>query len=413
MSKKPPIVIEPLLTPDCDWLLEPVPPEVEPGTEPWPDDCWAPATWPEDPNPPTPPCVKERTVMTPSTAATTTDPASREMAMRSRTVRATNRTSAAQSLGRPGSSELCRSGDADGGRVEEPARRCRGLPAAEGQRGVHRPAAQAGGDRGRPGARAPVLQRCRLRLQHRGPDVPRSDRRGTARVSHARVLPGLGRRARAGQRPDLSASLLIYGSLACSAAFFVLAGVIYTVRRPPVPPTLPPMSDLGPHSPAAANLLPNRRRLTPEAVPATLLDLAARKLVEIDESQPHVYQCRIDSGPPSGLAPYQRRLHDLLPSKALRGVVPAAALTAGPAERAQAWLRSFEAEVNDEAKLLGPTEPRRPRRPLSVAGIFTAGALLLFLFAAQGDAEMTFLWFLTGAVAFGTVGLSNPLFRAT
>src|SRR5579859_7605234 len=96
MSKKPPIVIEPPLTPDCDWLLEPVPPEV--AVDPPPPlelaelGAWAPETWPLKPA--LPPCVKERTVITPSTEATTTEPASRATAIRSRMLRATTSSSA-------------------------------------------------------------------------------------------------------------------------------------------------------------------------------------------------------------------------------------------------------------------------------------------------------------------------------
>src|SRR5579859_938027 len=93
MSKKPPIVIDPLLTPDCDWLVEPVPPPVGPfdwlPLAPDPDpfaDC-APATSP--PVASVPPRVNVRTVMTPSTDATTTAPARRATAMRSLMLRAT------------------------------------------------------------------------------------------------------------------------------------------------------------------------------------------------------------------------------------------------------------------------------------------------------------------------------------
>src|SRR5437762_3433866 len=62
MSKKPPMVMDPPPTPDCDWLLDPVPPEVAPpGTEvcPPPCVCSEPDTWPW-PNPAAPPWVKVR-----------------------------------------------------------------------------------------------------------------------------------------------------------------------------------------------------------------------------------------------------------------------------------------------------------------------------------------------------------------
>jgi len=80
-------------------------------------------------------------------------------------------------------------------------------------------------------------------------------------------------------------------------AFYLLAAWLLLTRRPPVPPTLPATSDVGPEPPAVANLLANGGRVTPDAVPATLLDLAARRVVGIEETQPGVYDCRLRPSP--------------------------------------------------------------------------------------------------------------------
>jgi len=210
-----------------------------------------------------------------------------------------------------------------------------------------------------------------------------------------------------------SASLLIAGSVACSAGFYLGAAIVMVIRRPPVPPTLPASSDVSDQTPAVANLLANGGTITPDAVPATLLDLAARRLVTIDEAEPHVYECRIESLSASGLTPYERQVLDLLRSKAVSGVVPAAALTTGPSDKAQSWLRSFESAVIGEAKRLGLTKPRWPPQVLTIMGLFTGGALLLFLLANNHSDEQSILWFAAGALAFTTVGVSSRIFRET
>ena len=68
-------------------------------------------------------------------------------------------------------------------------------------------------------------------------------------------------------------SLGFAASLTCSGIFFVFAAVLAVTRRSPLPRELPAMSDLGPQTPAVANLLANGGDVTPDAVPATLLDL--------------------------------------------------------------------------------------------------------------------------------------------
>src|SRR2546423_14899433 len=105
-------------------------------------------------------------------------------------------------------------------------------------------------------------------------------------------------------------------SAACSVAFYIGAGLVHMVRRPQVPPSLPATSDLGSESPAVANLLANGGELTPEAVPATLLDLAARRAIQIDVKEPRVYEVRIGSPPPAGLPPFECRVIRLLRPKA-------------------------------------------------------------------------------------------------
>jgi hypothetical protein len=207
--------------------------------------------------------------------------------------------------------------------------------------------------------------------------------------------------------------LLLVGSIACSCAFYLAAGAAYVLRRPLSPPDLPATSDVGKESPAVANLLANSGKVTPDAVPATLLDLAARRVIEIEESEPHVYAVRVGGASTQGLTAYESRVLSLLHSKAARGVVPAAALTTGVDNQARSWFRSFAGDVIREARDAGLCAPRWPPQLLTVLGLFTGGALLLMVFAGEGDDERTFFWFATAALAFVTLGASARLFQET
>jgi len=178
--------------------------------------------------------------------------------------------------------------------------------------------------------------------------------------------------------------LAVAGSLACSLVFLVLAAAVNIIRRQQPPPQLPAMSDLGPETPAVANLLANGGRVTPEAVPATLFDLAARKAVKIEEAADDTYTCRIEEGPLAALKAYESRVLELLRRRAQGGVVPARALTAGPADEAQGWMKSFRKEVVSDATEMGKVTARWPRPVLSLLGFLGLGALAL---AAAGGKE--------------------------
>ena len=207
--------------------------------------------------------------------------------------------------------------------------------------------------------------------------------------------------------------MLLWGSIACSVAFYIFAALVYMARRPPVPPTLPATSDVGPQNPAVANLLAHGGAVTADAVPATLFDLAARKVVQIEETEPHHYQVHVGSAPDGSLTPYESRVMRLLKSRASNGLVPAGALTLGSANEAKGWLRGFTGDVTAEARTQGLCEPRWPRRALSILGLITAAAVLLVLIDAQGEGEMTFFWGVTAALAFSTVWASSTFFLET
>jgi hypothetical protein len=207
--------------------------------------------------------------------------------------------------------------------------------------------------------------------------------------------------------------LLLLGSIACSIAFYVFSAAVYVLRRPPVPPVLPAMSDVGPQNPAVANLLANGGRVTPDAVPATLFDLAARKVVQIEETEAHHYQVRIASSAGTNLAAYESRVMQLLRSRASKGVVPAGALTLGSANEAKGWLRGFSGDVTSEARSQNLCAPRWPRPVLSALGVITGGALLFFVLNVESENERTFMWVIAGALAFSTVWVSGTIFRET
>jgi Predicted membrane protein (DUF2207) len=127
------------------------------------------------------------------------------------------------------------------------------------------------------------------------------------------------------------------------------------IRWPKTPSAGPPTNDLGPESPAIANLLTNGWLLNEDAMPATLLDLAARGLVKIEDRGDGRMQCRVPARSPgtTSLNPYEQRILDHIIKLASDGVVPVAALTTGPDELSKNWWNAFRKEVSDDAKERG------------------------------------------------------------
>jgi len=147
--------------------------------------------------------------------------------------------------------------------------------------------------------------------------------------------------------------VLGFAALATLALWLFAAAVVFMRRRPTEPPVGPRTLDLGPESPAVANFLVNDFRVTDDAVPATLIDLAARNVVDVEQRGPGVFYVRLRSGLEEPLNTYERRVLDHLRARAVTGVVPAEALTTGPGQESTRWRRRFANEVVSDAQRRG------------------------------------------------------------
>jgi hypothetical protein len=111
--------------------------------------------------------------------------------------------------------------------------------------------------------------------------------------------------------------------LAAGALWLAAAALLYATRHPAVPPVGQRTLELGPESPAVANLLVHDFRATREAVSATVIDLAARRVLEIEQRGPGVYYVRLRPKPPEvPLTPYEKRVLEHLRRLASDGVCP-------------------------------------------------------------------------------------------
>src|SRR5207244_4162205 len=151
---------------------------------------------------------------------------------------------------------------------------------------------------------------------------------------------------------DPLAAVLV-AALVYVAGWVVVAGVAYLAHRPAEPHAAPDTQELGPEPPAIANLLTGTFEVSAEAMPATLIDLAARKLVELETLPDGSTVCRLRA--PAGdrdadLTPYESQVLGLLRKKAVSGVVPAGALTTGTGERASAFWKTFRKAVITDAQ---------------------------------------------------------------
>ena len=185
---------------------------------------------------------------------------------------------------------------------------------------------------------------------------------------------------------------------ALTAVWLALALIVRVVRQPRRPDPGPPTLDVGPEPPAVANLLVNGWRVTRDAVPATLLDLAARGALDVEQVAPGEFQVRMRQ-PPADLTPYERRVLELLAARQSGGVVPAGALTTGPHEAAKRWWRAFRKEVVADAQARGLSEDLWDARSKAIVGVAAALPALPFAipdprgaFAYAGAALVVLGW---------------------
>lgn len=160
--------------------------------------------------------------------------------------------------------------------------------------------------------------------------------------------------------------------------WFGAYGVARLLTRPASPPPDPATPDLGPEPPAVVNLLTGRWTLTEDAAEATLLDLAARRFVELRQpgNDPMQTTLHLPATPPdaTGLRPYERRVLDRVRGLAVDGVVPLTALTFRDEGRAKGWSKRLHAEVIADARAAGLS---RRRFGPAVTGALTAAAVLV------------------------------------
>jgi hypothetical protein len=164
----------------------------------------------------------------------------------------------------------------------------------------------------------------------------------------------------------VAAALALWGLL--------VAALSYATRTPAVRPG-PPTGELRAESPAVVDLITGNWRLCDEAAAATLLDLAAKGAVLIEEIGPELSLVR-PREPRVPLSPYEKLVHDHVRSLAVDGVVATGALAEG-ARSLGRWWKSFRRKVIAEARAQGLSRARWSKTQaalLTFAAALPAGA---------------------------------------
>lgn len=201
---------------------------------------------------------------------------------------------------------------------------------------------------------------------------------------------------------------LVMAAMAVVAASAAVAGIHALRARPRRPRPGEPTLDLGPEPPAVAGLVAGGFEAPDEAVPATLLDLAARRWIDVESPGAGATLIRVRPGDRDGdLTAYERRVLDHVRGLAdARGVVPSEALTTGPEAASDGWWKGFRREVAQDAARRGLVRPRWERAVVASLWAGVVGALILLWLAMQTVPEEEMEadpWILVAG--FGALGL--------
>ncbi|MCT9933832.1 DUF2207 domain-containing protein [Planotetraspora sp. A-T 1434] len=143
----------------------------------------------------------------------------------------------------------------------------------------------------------------------------------------------------------------------------LLLALAVATGNPPVPKNEvwpgPATGALAEQSPAVVDLITGDWRLCDEAPSATLLDLAAKGAVGIEEIGPELSLVRLRRDP-GDLTAYEKLVYDHVRSLAVDGVVATGALAEGSRNLSR-WWKSFRKKVISEARAQGLSRPRWSR----------------------------------------------------
>ena len=141
------------------------------------------------------------------------------------------------------------------------------------------------------------------------------------------------------------------------AAAWISVLISIWARRLRLPDAGPETADLGPEPPAVAGLLVSGWAVAPAAVGATLVDLAARRVLDLDEVGPEHFVVRTRTVPQdAALTAYEQQVLRLVAARATGGSAPAEALTLESDH--ESWRGDFAAAVVRDAR---EARARRPR----------------------------------------------------
>ena len=188
---------------------------------------------------------------------------------------------------------------------------------------------------------------------------------------------------------------------ATTAVWLLIVGAVRAFRQPREPEHLEPTLDLGPEPPALAGFLAGNFRVRRDAVPATLLDLCARDVAEIERVDVDTYQCEVGSASVDGLTPYEARVLELLQRRSRGGIVPAQALTTGPEAESKRWWKAFVTEVVDDAQARGLSHDLWPRR-LAVLVALAAAVPAILTAIAFGE-EAFYVYVILPLIVIGLI----------
>jgi hypothetical protein len=179
------------------------------------------------------------------------------------------------------------------------------------------------------------------------------------------------------------ALLALIGAIVVGTAWITVLFVLWFRRAPRVPRPGPETAELGDEPPAVVNLLVNQWSVTSAAVPATLVDLAARRVIRLEEVGPDRFVVRTRAQElPADLTSYESQVLALVEARATGGSAPVEVLQLGTGE-AERWLAGFSTAVIEDAERRGLASRGLPRRDWIALGVLLAVALALLAWSLE------------------------------